>query len=412
MTEENNPGAGTPAVSEPRIRATFMSLPEYVGNHIAVIEYPSCEIIYLNPIAKTMLDIEEEINLIGQSWRQFVKSDKDLEHLNEGIEEAIRTGNWRGEVELTSLKQRKFPAKILVTCPPGSVVGSGVITIMGRDVTKEKQMLEAHKNMELQMNLMGKMDLLGRLAAGIAHEINTPAQYILNNLYFLKEQSEEVIKVFESLRDNLGENISFPEELQSQENFDLLKQDMKETIEQSIEGLASVKKLVHSLKEFSHPKRNEKESSPIEPVIRNAFDICRHEWVTLADVEFDFASDLPEIPCIVDQLNQVVLNLIINACHAIDEAIKQELIDGGLITAKIEPAENGVTVSIKDNGVGIPDDVLPKIFDNFFTTKESGVGTGQGLAIVKKVIEENHNGSLEVASKRGKGTTITFYLPF
>jgi signal transduction histidine kinase len=174
--------------------------------------------------------------------------------------------------------------------------------------------------------------------------------------------------------------------------------------------LARVTKIVRSMKEFSHPGADEKTTVDINSALENTITVARNEWKYVADVKTDFEANLPLIACLPGELNQVFLNIIINAAHAISDASEDSSGKKGIITVSTRSNRNSVEIRISDTGRGIPEDIQPRIFDPFFTTKEVGRGTGQGLAISHTVIVEKHGGSINFETETGKGTTFIIQL--
>jgi len=178
--------------------------------------------------------------------------------------------------------------------------------------------------------------------------------------------------------------------------------------EQSLEGVEQVAKIVLSMKEFSHPGSKYKESTDINRCLENALTVSRNEWKHVADLDLQLAPDLPNVLALQGELNQVFLNLIVNASHAIEAAKK----DGkGRICITTRIIDDWVEISVSDDGTGMSKDIMEKIFDPFYTTKEVGKGTGQGLAIAQDIVVSKHDGKMKVASEPGQGTKFTILLP-
>ena len=184
-------------------------------------------------------------------------------------------------------------------------------------------------------------------------------------------------------------------------------------LSQSLEGLGRVARIVQSLKEFSHPQNAQRNPTDLNHVISTAITVSRHEWKYVAEVVTDFSAHLPLVPCVVDEFNQVILNLLINAAHAIESAqkVRPGSAGQGTITVRTRLDGEWALVEVEDSGTGIPDAILSRIFEPFFTTKEIGKGTGQGLAIVHTVIVKKHRGKVNVTTEVGRGTTFHLRLP-
>lgn len=293
--------------------------------------------------------------------------------------------------------------------------------IVARDVTERKQAESERLEMEIQLRQAQKLESIGQLAAGIAHEINTPTQFIGDNVVFLKTSIQEMfagIRSLESqLRVALGQTsdsvgLKALENTMASLDLDYLEGEVPKAIEQSLDGVSRVTGIVSAMKEFSHPSSNQKEATDLNRAIESTITVSRNEWKYVAEMELDLDPALPLVPCYPGEFNQVILNLVVNAAHAIEGAI------GGRDTGKLGRIRVAtrldlpwVRVTLTDSGEGIPEAIQSRIFDPFFTTKPVGKGTGQGLAIARSVIVDKHHGTIEVDSTPGVGTTFILHLP-
>jgi len=287
------------------------------------------------------------------------------------------------------------------------------ITIMGADITDRKKL-------EAQLQQSQKMEAIGQLAAGIAHEINTPTQFVGDNTRFFQDSFGDlidIIKVYQKLIE-ASKSGSLTEELiqtaeERIEEFDLeyLEEEIPVAIQHTLKGVGRIAKIVQAMKIFAHPGGEEKEPADINRSIEKTITISRNEWKYVAELITDFDESLPLVPCFQAELNQVILNLIVNAAHAIAEANKDNPTQMGKIRISTRCEDNWAKIYISDTGSGIPEEIRHKIFDLFFTTKEPGKGTGQGLAISHSVIVEKHKGTITLESREGKGTTFIISLP-
>jgi PAS domain S-box-containing protein len=287
------------------------------------------------------------------------------------------------------------------------VVGIGI------DVTEQKQL-------EMQLTLSRKMDSIGRLAAGIAHEINTPLQYIGDNARFLGDAFEGLHSLLDGRAKLLAAaktNAVSTELIQQVEaeaqavDQSYLTEEIPLAIEQALHGVSHVSTIVRGMKEFSHPGAEEKGLCDLNHAIETTIAISRNEWKYVADLTTDFDVTLPRVPCWEGEFNQVLLNLIVNAAHAIADVVKDESKGKGRITIRTRHDGAWAEVRISDTGTGIPEAVRAKMFDPFFTTKGVGKGTGQGLAIAYAVIVKKHQGTLFFETEIGSGTTFVLRLP-
>jgi PAS domain S-box-containing protein len=294
----------------------------------------------------------------------------------------------------------------------------GVILVF-RDITEKKKAQLEQELMKLKLNQAQKLEAIGQLASGIAHEINTPIQAIGGNTSFLQSSFDDIlllIKKYDKLQElskeeKFSENILTDiENLTESISLDYVLKEIPKAIDESLKEISQVANIVKSMKEFSHPGAKEKKLTDINNALQNSIIVSKNEWKYHADMKTNFQKDLPLIPAHPGELNQAFLNIIINAAHAIKDGLKDKEASKGEITISSKRIDDKIEISISDSGTGIPEDAKDKIFDPFFTTKEIGSGTGQGLFIAHSVVVEKHNGSVEVESEMGKGTT--FYLRF
>lgn len=290
-----------------------------------------------------------------------------------------------------------------------------------RDISQ--RLYEAREKEKLQTQLLHtqKLESVGQLAAGIAHEINTPIQYISANIDFLEESFKQITiliaayhKLLEAEKGQsmTPELIKEIEETLETEDWGYLSQELPLAITQSKNGVARVSSIVGAMKKFSHPGSKEKIPCSLNELIETSLIVSRNEWKYQADLETSFSENLPQVYCLSDEMGQVFLNLIINASHAIATKLGENP-NGqkGCIRISTRQIAGQVEVRLQDTGCGIPENILTKIFDPFFSTKEVGKGTGQGLAIVRDIIVNKHGGILEVESEPGNGATFTIRLP-
>ncbi|WP_031485173.1 ATP-binding protein [Maridesulfovibrio frigidus] len=246
------------------------------------------------------------------------------------------------------------------------------------------------RNLEKELSQAQKLEAIGSLAAGVAHEINTPLQYINVNLSFISEAITEI----KDLNDH---------------ESSLLVQEIHEAAKDSIAGTNNINAIVKAMKRLAHPSQGEIQTTDFNELIQTVIMLTQNEWKFHADVNFEPSEDLMMITCIPSKLSQVILNLIVNASHAIEASFK-ETSTKGIIDIKTYEESQYIVCEISDTGCGMSDDVLKNIFDPFYTTKEIGMGTGQGLSIALSIVN-HHKGSLNVQSEIGSGTTFTIRLP-
>ncbi len=276
--------------------------------------------------------------------------------------------------------------------------------------------ITSKKFMEGRIMQTQKMESIGQLAAGIAHEINTPMQFIGDNNSFLISVFDDIFEYIEMLKRlitiNDGSRIAEVEKLEEKYDINFLKQETPEALFRTQSGVQRISKIVSAMKKFAHPSGKEMKLSDINQGIDVTITISKNEWKYVAEIETNYDKNLPLISCYFDELNQVILNMIVNAAHAIEEK-QNALGDNEKGTIKISTLKDGdfVKIIISDTGVGISEENKYKIFDPFFTTKEVGKGTGQGLSIAYDIIVNKHFGNIDIKSEIGVGSSFIISLP-
>lgn len=262
-----------------------------------------------------------------------------------------------------------------------------------------------------------RLETLGTMASGIAHEINTPIQFIGDNLQFINDSIstiDQLLGRYSQLHDAAlaagvldAETKAVADAIEDAE-LDFLREELPGAIEQSLSGIQQVARIASAMKSFARRGGTEKEMADINQAIEMTAAICRNEWKYDADLELSLDPALPKVACHIGELSQVWLNLIVNAAHAIKA--KPELARGQITI--ITAARDGmIEITIADNGTGIPDDVRKRVFEPFFSTKEDGKGSGQGLAISQRIVAEQHGGDIALSTEVGEGTRFIVKLP-
>lgn len=272
---------------------------------------------------------------------------------------------------------------------------------------------------QAQLLESNKLEAIGQMAAGVAHEINTPIQYVSDNAGFLQTAFQQLLEVLDETSRVVAEETASadprPALRELKAKFDAvrvgwLREEIPRAITESMDGLERVSTIVSAMKDFSHPSGAEKELTDLQDAITTTVTIARHEWKYVAEVETRFDPAVPSIPCLRNELNQVILNLIVNAAHAIAERVGDG--DGkGKIVISTQLLSDEVELRVQDDGAGIRSEVASRVYDPFFTTKPVGKGTGQGLSIARAVVVERHGGSLRFESAPGEGTCFFIRLP-
>ncbi len=350
--------------------------------------------------------------LIGKNLLHFLKvnfSTDQMRTIETGLQEGIIQ---RGKVVCTKKDGSQYTLQYNIAPIIDQQGNRNYVSVIS-DITQSE--LQEQQNRQAQ-----KLEAIGSLAAGVAHEINTPTQYVGNNLLFIKKEFETVVDILRKSQqlinqahngekfDDLVETLHLEEQAA---DLDYLTNEIPKAIDESLEGISRVTKIVQAIKEFSHPSMDEKTPVDLNRAIDTTITVSRNEWKYVADLIPHYDEKLPTVMCSPGEINQVILNLITNAAHAIKEQISKGVYTKGLIEIFTLAKERSVEIHVKDNGGGIPVEFREKVFNPFFTTKPVGMGTGQGLAISHKVIVNKHNGSLIFDSEIGKGTTFIISLP-
>jgi two-component system, NtrC family, sensor kinase len=372
---------------------------------------------YINIAAYKLLDVNENellgkrvfdiINLFDLKDQKILFNPFDLIeeiHENKDLIKStyllLNNTNHRKYVNITT-------SKILDT---GSLFIGVVIVI--KDITNLVKI-------ETQVALSQKMESVGQLASGIAHEINTPMQFVGDNTFFLKESFESIFDFINSVRksitdskfDNLVSYIEFMRDKHEINEIEYLSHEIPTAINRTLDGIDRVRKIVIAMKNFAHSSGKQKAQSNINQGIDVTVTISKNEWKYIAELSTELNPELPPVFCSLDEINQVILNMIVNSSHAIGERKLNEQNFEGKIQIKTYFDSINAFIEITDNGMGIAKDKINRIFDPFFTTKEVGKGTGQGLSIAHNIIVNKHKGTIEVESKRGVGTKFIISLP-
>lgn len=273
------------------------------------------------------------------------------------------------------------------------------------------------RRLEGRLAQLQKLESIGQLAAGIAHEINTPMQCVSNNVEFLQECHQRLFDVV----DNLIETLDAParswddrklsvDRIIDEARYHRVASMAPSAIAEAAEASRRVIEIVRAMKVMCHPGTRDYVDSDLNDGIRNAATIARNRWKYVAEVEFDLDESLPHVPVLPAELNQVFLNLIVNAADAIAEK-NGENGPLGKITLRTRYEGDTVRIEVADSGPGVPEAIRDRIFDPFFTTKDVGKGTGQGLAITYDVVVNKHHGTIDLLSTEGEGATFIVCLP-
>jgi PAS domain S-box-containing protein len=378
----------------------FQSLPE--GRFLSVNNSMASTYGYDSPeeMIASVTDIPRQFYVVRERRTEFMDS----------------VGKLGGVLNFECEAYRKDGSKIWTNMSVRAIRQDGVVVRyegMCEDITERNLLRE-------QLLQAQKLESVGQLAAGIAHEINTPTQYIGDNVRFLKDaflDLKNLVASYERLLQAAqnstlsGDTIQEISAAVEQADAGYLLDEIPKAIDQTLEGVTRVSTLVSAMKEFSHPGTKEKVLVDLNHAINSTITVARNEWKYVADMETDFDPSLPLIPCQAGEFNQVILNLIVNATHAIANVVRDGGFEKGKIKIQTRNCLEWAEIRVQDTGSGIPEGVRTRIFDPFFTTKEIGKGTGQGLAIARSVVVDKHGGTIHFETETGKGTTFVIHLP-
>jgi two-component system sensor histidine kinase/response regulator len=376
------------------------------------LDRDSCRIIYLAPQMQAVFAVAADRVPASASFPDLLHPD-DRDAFRQFIKRAARTdagGKDYIDTRIVTAGNATRYVRSFVAAQPNRVSMQRVCGI-SVDVTQQK-------NLELERVQAQKLESVGRLAAGVAHEINTPVQFVSDNVDFVRTSMAEVAVVIQTYRDlklavqsagDIAAAAQRAEDAEKAADLGYIMDNVPSALVSSLEGLGRIATIVRSMKEFAHPDRAQQSLADLNQAIRSTLVIANNEYKYVAELDAQFA-DLPLVPCYLGEINQVVLNLLVNAAHAIADVVKDSG-RRGKITVRTRLDGNEVEISIGDTGTGIPEAARDKIFDPFFTTKMVGKGTGQGLAIAHSVIVNKHGGTLRFETECGKGTTFFIRLP-
>jgi signal transduction histidine kinase len=365
---------------------------------------------YIGPQGPQRLGFSEEL------WKQIGFLDRLMPRDRNGqVRERIdasKSGSFEIEASVLTQDEKRVDLRWVASCEQSDSTGQHkVLRGMMLDVTDQRRL-------ENELAQAQKLESVGRLAAGVAHEINTPVQFVSDSVSFVREAMDDLSEIVDKYRElrnatekgaDVAAAAKAAEEAEDDADLDYILENAPVALDRARDGLGRVAAIVRSMKEFAHPDRKEMAQADLNQAIQSTLVIASNEYKYVAEVETDLG-DLPLVNCYAGEINQVVLNLIVNAAHAIGDVVKETQAKGKIRVAT-RVLDDQVEIAISDTGKGIPVEVRAKIFDPFFTTKEVGKGTGQGLAIARSVVVDKHGGTLHFETEVGRGTTFYIRLP-
>lgn len=354
--------------------------------------------------------------IIGRTLAQtIIPNDSPQDATHGGLRQILSCGESGQRIEITAqdISRKHFPIELSVS--PMQSRDGFVFNAFAHDITSRKEL-------QAQLSHVQKLESIGELAAGIAHEINTPTQYVGDNTRFLQDAFKELDQAQTAIMQYINtvkqspqaNNEPFAQLVEKLESLDMdfLHDEIPTAITQTLDGIDRVAEIVRSMKNFAHPGTETKQLNDINKSIQSTCVVSRNVWKYVSKLDLQLDPQLPMVNCTPGEINQVILNLIVNAAHAIEDKQKITGDDSlGLITIHTRVVESSVCIEITDTGNGIPESIRQRIYDPFTTTKQVGRGTGQGLAIARTVIVDKHQGKISFQTQEGVGTTFSILLP-
>ncbi|MBM3792262.1 MAG: PAS domain S-box protein, partial [Acidobacteria bacterium] len=377
---------------------------------------------FWNPAAQRILGWSEQ-EVLGRSVHEIIAPPRYHDAYRQGFSRFLETGDGPAvgrTLELDALRHDGTEVPVELSLAAVQLKGKWHAIGVVRDISERRLAEKEREQMEVRLRHRQKLEGIGRLAAGIAHEINTPAQYIGDNVRFLKDSFAGLTaalaahgRLVEAARDGnvTAGLVAEVESALEAADLEFLSAEIPQAIDQTLEGVERVSTIVRAMKEFSHPGSQEKLPTDIHKALESTLIVCRNEYKYVADVQTEFDRSLPLVPCWPCEFNQVMLNLIVNAAQAIQDILGPEPTERGRIRLSTARVDGWAEIRLADSGAGIPPEIRGRVFEPFFTTKEVGKGTGQGLAIAHAVIVGKHGGTIDLESEVGRGTTFIIRLP-
>jgi PAS domain S-box-containing protein len=400
--------------TEKRLHAIVEANPDLV----AIADVHTGQILYLNRAGRVLLQLGAQDDISGLSLDDIHPVEVMVRMAGEIIPTAIEKGSWKGETTLVTRAKVELPVVEVVVAHKSPEGRIEFLSMLAHDISERKRGERERHQMEIQLRHAQKLESIGQLAAGIAHEINTPTQFIGDNLSFMQDAFNDLLRLLGQydLLLKAARSQSFAQDLTEEiektiQGIDLadLGKEIPQATTRALSGVRRVAKIVQAMKDFSHPGTESKVPVDLNRAIESTLTVCRNEWKYIADLQTDFDPSLPLVSCLPGEFNQIILNVVVNAAHAIADKTGGKV--KGIIGISTRAQGDKVEIRISDTGTGIPEAARGRIFDPFFTTKEVGKGTGQGLAIARSVVVDKHQGEITFETEMGQGTTFVIRLP-
>jgi len=366
------------------------------------------KVLWINRTALNMMKIANNHDIINHNFRDYIIDPQSID---------IDSGElFNVERQLKTTDQQILP--VLESVLKTAMNGSPVIICAFLDISDQKRAEQENKIIQVKLQQAQKLESIGKLAAGIAHEINTPLQFIHDNLMFINQSMPSITRVIDQAEKVVTAQDNAPaltEELKKaldEADIEFVKTETIAAVAQSIEGTERVAQIVMAMKEFANASGGKIAHYNLNKMISNTVTVCANQWRPIATMQLELTPDELDIMCCNEEINQVLLNLIVNAVQAIESRPNSaDQPFNGLIKITSECKDGMAVITISDNGPGIPADIQHRIYEPFFTTREVGKGTGQGLTIAYDLVVNKHQGELSFTSAPDAGTTFTVKLP-
>ena len=377
-------------------------------------------IVKANESALKLWGFNDLEDMIGLGYEEIVPQ-TEIDTLMAKMKELSGTGR-KNSIETTIITKEGVNIPVILSCSLTKDANGrpdGYIGVF-KDISSRKNQEEKRLILEKELQQALRLEAIGTLAAGIAHEINTPIQFIGNNAEFLTKAVTRIFTMIEDYQEILSNMPEFAgqdllarkiEKIEKRAKLPYLQREIPEALNQTLDGVDRVARIVKAMKDFSHMGSDVMAQEDINSAVESTIPISRNEWKYVAEMKTELDPSLPLVECFIGDIKQVLLNLIVNAAHTIKDALTSSGETSGQITVRTFAEDGFVFISVSDTGKGIPAKIENRIFEPFFTTKEVGKGTGQGLSITYQTIVEKHGGDLSFETEIDKGTTFIVKLP-
>ncbi len=341
-------------------------------------------------------------------------STRSMEDIQETISVIVKGEADRIEFETSHRRKDDSTYPLFLTVQKTEYLGREAMLAIGMDISKRHEL-------EKQLRQAQKLESIGQLAAGVAHEINTPLQSVSCNIEFLSQTTHSMLEVLHLVDERIEHAVSLDDFSSAKEDLHAMLVKNKtmarcdqipEAIDESSEALRRVLEILKAMKEYSHPGDEFNGKHCINQAIRTSATVTKNRWKNVGKLDLELDESLPEVACNIGTINQVIVNFIVNAVDAIEERYQDDAYSNGNLVVRSYKVGEEAAIEVSDNGCGIPKHIVRKIYDPFFTTKDVGKGTGQGLSYCHNAIVNQHQGSLDVESDEGDGTVFLIKLPF